>query len=137
MEYVVDCSLALSWVLPDESSEVAEKFRDQLSKNDSLWVPSLWWYEISNGLLAALKRQRITEAECVRLLELLNALPLRTDDELTKESAWRFLAIGREYRLSAYDAAYLELAQRRGISLAALDERLIAAAEKSGVKIAI
>lgn len=44
------------------------------------------------------------------------------------------LHLARRYKLSAYDASYLELALRSGLSLATLDEELQKAAKKAGVK---
>jgi predicted nucleic acid-binding protein len=43
--------------------------------------------------------------------------------------------LDRSQRISAYDAAYLELAMRRGLPLAALDGKLEAAARAVGVSI--
>ncbi len=135
MDWVLDCSLALAWVLPDETSARAEKFLAQVSTKNILWVPALWWYEISNALVNARLRYRLAEADSMRAVELYGTLPIETDLDLGSDTAWRFQALAREYSLSAYDAAYLELAQRRGLGLATLDRHLMMAARKAGVKI--
>lgn len=71
----------------------------------------------------------------MRAVELYGMLPIQTDLELSPDAVWRFQALARQYSLSAYDAAYLELAQRRGIGLATLDRHLITAARKASVKV--
>lgn len=135
MDWVLGCSLALAWVLPDETSARAEKFLAQVSPKNVLWVPALWWYEISNALINARRLHRLAEADSMRAVELYGTLPIETDLDLGSDTAWRFQALAREYSLSAYDAAYLELAQRRGLGLATLDRHLMMAARKAGVKI--
>ena len=74
MAWVLDCSVALAWGLPDERSAWAERFLTDLSASDALWVPSLWWYELSNGLTIASRRHRVADAEIERLVELYRAL---------------------------------------------------------------
>ena len=71
----------------------------------------------------------------MRAVELYGTLPIETDLDLSSDAAWRFQALAREYSLSAYDAAYLELTQRRGLGLATLDRHLMMAARKAGVKV--
>ena len=134
MEWVLDSSMALAWVLPDEGSTRAEKFLAQLSPEGVLWVPALWWYEIANALTMAQRRQRLVEADSIRAVELYGMLPIQTDTDLSQDAVWRFQALARQYSLSAYDAAYLELAQRKGAGLATLDRRLITAARKAGIR---
>lgn len=131
--WVLDCSLVLASVLPDERSRAGDRIMDRILEDDSLWVPALWWYEVSNTLAVAQRRRRLTTADALHALELLNELPLHTDVHFGAEVVWRLQSIAREHGLSAYDAAYLELAQRRGIGLATLDRRLAGAARRLGV----
>lgn len=135
MEWVLDCSLAPAWALPDETSARAEKFLAHLSPQSVLWVPALWWYEISNALTMAQRRHRLVESKSRRIIDLYSTLPIETDAELNLHVVQRLQALTREYSLSAYDAAYLELAERKNVGLATLDRRLITAARKAGVKI--
>jgi predicted nucleic acid-binding protein len=100
-----------------------------------LWVPALWWYEIANALLMAQRRKRLGEAERIRLMELYRRLPVRTDVALDSDTVWRLQTLAIEYSLSAYDAAYLELAQRKGLGLATVDRSLRSAAQKAGMKV--
>jgi len=136
MDWVVDSSMALAWSLPDETSAKADRFLSRLSAQDALWVPALWWYEISNALVTAQRRRRVTEADRLGLLELFGKLPLQTDTGLNPEMMWHVQAMAQEHDLSAYDAAYLELAARKGLALATLDQRLMTAARDSGVRLA-
>jgi predicted nucleic acid-binding protein len=133
MDWVIDSSIALAWALPDETSKEAERFLSRLSIRSILWVPALWWYEMANALLMAQRRKRLTEAGRIRLMELYRKLPIRTDMMLDSDIMWRFHTLAMEYNLSAYDAAYLELAQRRGLGLATVDQHLHGAAQKAGI----
>ncbi|MBM4279088.1 MAG: type II toxin-antitoxin system VapC family toxin [Deltaproteobacteria bacterium] len=134
MEWVIDSSIALAWALPDETSKEAERFLSRVSIRSILWVPALWWYEMANALLMARRRKRLIEADRIRLMELYRELPIRTDMMLDSDIMWRFYTQAVEYNLSAYDAAYLELAQRRGLGLATADRPLRLAAERAGIK---
>jgi len=135
MECVLDCSLALAWALPDEGSMRAEKLLGQITPRSILLVPALWWYEISNALTMAQRRYRLAEADSRRVMEPYEALPIQTDVDLGLDTVWRLQALAQQYSLSAYDAAYLELAQRKGVRLATLDRRLIMSARKAGVRV--
>jgi predicted nucleic acid-binding protein len=136
MDWVVDSSIALAWALPDETSKEADRFLGRISARSVLWVPALWWYEMANALLMAQRRKRLGEAEKIRLIELYGRLPIQTDMALDSDIVWRFHTLATEYNLSAYDAAYLELAQRRGLGLATVDRPLRVAAQRAGVKLA-
>ncbi len=135
MDWVLDSSLALALALPDETSEQADYFFSRVSGESTFWVPALWWYETANALIGAERRKRLTENDRMRLIELYRMLPVQTDTVLDADAMYRFQTLAMEYELSAYDAAYLELAQRRGLGLATLDQRLHSAARKAGVKV--
>lgn len=135
MECALDSSMALAWALPDEASERAERLLGQVTPRSALWVPALWWYEVGNALLAAQRHKRLAEADRLRALELYGHLPLHTDAILTAASVERFQALAQTYALSVYDAAYLELAQRKDLDLATLDQPLMAAARRAGVRL--
>lgn len=97
------------------------------------WVPAIWSLEVANGLLTAERRKRISASEASKAMRLLLSLPIIPDPaerERDFEVAWR---IARTHQLSAYDAAYLELAIRNNVPLATLDESLRAAAQKEGL----
>ena len=133
MEWVLDSSFALSLVLPEEYSGRADAFLQQRSSEDTFWVPALWWYEISNALLMAQKRNRITEADRIQMVALYGLLPIQTDTPFHLEAINRFQELALAYSLTAYDAAYLELALRKGLAIATFDQRLTQAAQKAGL----
>jgi predicted nucleic acid-binding protein len=135
MDWVLDASIALAWALPDETSLQADQFLSRVSGKGTLWVPSLWWYEVANALILAERRKRLTEADGIQLRELYGMLPIKTDMIIGPDTIERLRTLAREYSLSAYDAAYLELALRKGLRLATLDQNLQPAARKAGVRI--
>ncbi len=134
MNWVIDPSMALAWALPDEVSEDADQFLGQVESGSVFWVPPWGWYEITNALLMAQRRKRLSEVGRIRLIELYRGRPIETDMALDSDTIGRLSALSTEYNISAYDAAYLELAQRRGMGLATVDRRLRSAAQNAGVK---
>ena len=133
MDWVLDSSTALALALPDEASEHVDHFFGRITIGSVLWVPALWWYEMANALIGAQRRKRLTERHRIRLIELYRMLPIQTDTFLDSDAMHRFQTLAMEHELSGYDAAYLELAQRKGLGLATLDQRLQSAALRAGV----
>jgi len=134
MLWVMDCSVAAALGLPDENSVIAEAFLLAIH-NEDVWVPSLWWYEIGNVLIAARRRDRITDNDASGLMQLYGALPVRTDTSHDSDLMERVHRLAINYKLSAYDAAYLELAERKQAGLATLDTGLHKAAQACGVEV--
>jgi predicted nucleic acid-binding protein len=130
MGYVVDPSVVLAWLLPDETNPRADAFRVAIANGSDAWIPAHWWLEIGNGLLMAERRGRITPQKIAEALSLVNALPFQEDLETAEQVPVRTFTLARKHRLTIYDAAYLELAQRRGAILATLDDQLLKAAAK-------
>jgi predicted nucleic acid-binding protein len=133
MVWVMDGSIAAALGLPDEFSPRAEKFLKTVLAQGEVWVPPLWWYEISNVIVVAKRRKRLTYAKAMQLAELYSSLPVRTDAAPSAPIAGSIQQLALQRGLSAYDAAYLELAHRLGAGLASLDEDLERAARESGV----
>ncbi len=133
MNWVMDCSIAAALGLPDELSSKAERFLEALMAEGEAWVPPLWWYEISNVLVTAKQRKRLTQARVLNLADLYASLPIRTDAAPSSSVAGAIVQLAIDCEISSYDAAYLELACRLGAGLATLDEDLERAARKSGV----
>jgi predicted nucleic acid-binding protein len=130
--FVLDGSVALVWAFEDETDAYADAVLDSLSDAQAA-VPSVWPLEVANALLVGERRKRITEAKVAQFLALLQTLPI-TPDEETVAQAWHdILHLARTYNLSVYDASYLELAVRRDLPLASLDDALKAAAAAAGV----
>lgn len=133
IRFVLDCSVAVSWCFEDERAPFADSLLDLLADGGEAVVPSLWHLEIANAMLAAERRKRITRVASVRFLEHLNALPIVCDPEIATRATGSVFSLAGEYGLSVYDAAYLELAIRKGIPMATLDRALAAAADRCGV----
>lgn len=129
MPFVLDASVTASWAFQDEGHAQAEAALARL-RGDEAVVPSLWWLEVRNTLIVNERRGRISETATAAFLDDLGRLAIlldRTPDES------RTLALARQHRLTVYDAAYLELAQRKGLTLATLDTALSHAAAAIGV----
>lgn len=124
MPFVLDASVAATWAFEDEDHPVAARAIERI-RVDAAIVPSLWWFEVRNTLIVNERRKRLTEATTAAFLGKLARLPISLDD-LPEEM--RVLALARQHRLTVYDAAYLELAQRENIPLATLDRALADAA---------
>lgn len=131
--FVLDCSVAMAWYFKDEADAYAKAVRKALGRLGAV-VPALWPLEVANILLVGERRHRSTEAEATQWLGYLRRLPIRVDEELPVRAWSDILAVARSHALSAYDAAYLELALREGLPLASLDERLKSAAKTAGVR---
>ena len=131
--WVLDASIALSWLLADEAEASALAVRDSLSDAESIWVAAHWRLEICNSLWMAERRNRLNAAGVAEAVTLFSHLPVVIDPETNERAGAETLALARQHTLSVYDAAYLELALRRGASLASLDAALRAVARKLGV----
>jgi predicted nucleic acid-binding protein len=129
---VVDASTALSWCFEDESSAYSDKVLSLLT-SDSAVVPAIWPVEVSNALIVGERRKRLTEAQTARFVQLLGQLPIEVDSPPTTTTFGSVLRSARRHGLSAYDASYVELAERYGLPLASLDGRLRTAARDAGV----
>jgi predicted nucleic acid-binding protein len=133
MALVVDASIALDWGLPDESSAYADAVLVVVERH-GLRVPDLWPREIANGLAVAYRRGRITTADERAFLAALSPLYIELEETalaIIREAT----AAAMRYGLTAYDAAYVDLAARERLTLATLDASMRQAAEQSGVAI--
>jgi predicted nucleic acid-binding protein len=133
-DFVLDCSVTMGWVLEDEKTDYTEAILDSLPENRAI-VPSSWELEVSNVLIIAERRSRITQAQTTYALSLLSSLPISVDPLVPKRMLATVPALAREHQLSAYDTAYLELALREGAAIATLDQKLERIAIKCGVEI--
>lgn len=130
--FVLDCSVTLAWCFEDEADRYAGRVLEALGARGAI-VPALWPYEVANVLLVAERRRRLRRADSVRFLTLLAALPIEVDPPLGIEAIPGLGAIAREHRLSAYDAAYLDLAMRERLPLATRDSALGGAARAAAI----
>lgn len=134
MPIVVDTSVTMAWCFEDEATAETDSVLDRLRDEEAV-VPAFWQLEVANVLLVAERRGRITEAQSTRFLDLLSQLRIRVDMPQTDTKSVQ--AIGRRHQLSAYDAAYLLLAERIAAPLATRDVKLISAARTAGVDLVI
>jgi len=129
---VLDCSVAISWFMPDEANNYYITILEQVAEKGAV-VPSIWHLEVGNVLLNAERNKRITPEQVGSAIYSLNELPIITDS-LTSKNAWQeTMELAKYYNLSLYDASYLELAQRLNIPIATFDKQLKIAAKKKNI----
>lgn len=129
MPYVLDASIAACWFFHDEEDRRADNAFELLETDHAL-VPLHWWFEVRNTTLLGERRKRMSERESHDFLERLAKLPIGFSDLPDQTDVF---ALARRYRLTFYNAAYLELARREEIALATLDHDLAGAARAEGV----
>jgi len=134
MSFVLDNSVALAWCFEDEQTPAVMALLDRVTETGAI-APLLWPLEALNGLLVAERRRRLNAATRAALTAFLRELPIMLDLD-TAERAWGEAAqLAERFRLSVYDATYLELALRRRLPLASLDQGLREAATAVGVDV--
>lgn len=131
---VIDASVLLSWCFEDEGGPEVDAMIDKVAAEGAT-VPGLWSLEIANALVAAERRGRITPADSAAFTAMIEDLPLVADPCTSARALHETIGVAREQGLTAYDAAYLELAMRLGLPLATGDRRLGAAGQRVGVVI--
>ena len=129
MGLILDASTALAAVLPDEDSNFA-RAAVRVAIREGLVVPTLWFYEIQNGLATALRRRRLDIGAANDALEALRGL---APEIAHPHGLGRELQLAQTRALTAYDAAYLAVALDTGAILASNDAQLRSAAESMGV----
>lgn len=132
MPLVIDASMTLSWCFADEMTPYTQSVLEAL-RGSYAEVPALWLIEIRNVLLMNERRGRVTVQGSKEFLNALSVLDIRFDFGEPSLADDEVLALARRHRLTAYDAAYLELAKRKGLLLATFDKELIKAAPLEGV----
>ena len=132
MRVVLDASMALSFVLADEFTPASKRALNSIA-DEGAEVPSLWDFEVLNGLRAAGRRRRLTAAALTNAIHGLQALPIERDRRPV--DGLRLTSLSIEFDLSVYDAAYLALALDADLALATLDRRLTSAAKAAGARL--
>ena len=135
--FVLDNSVAMRWLLASNKvsdQRYAESVLKSLVNAEAL-VPNLWHLEAANVLLGATNRKDIEISEVERFTVQLENLPITVDTLTANQVFGHTISLAKAYRLSSYDAAYLELALREGLPLATLDKDLLKAARRSDIKI--
>ena len=132
MTLVLDSSATLAWAYGDEITPAVQEVFERVASTYAV-VPALWRLEVANGLHMGVRRARLDAAERDATLADLAVLDIRTDPE-TDTYAWSgTVRLAERFGLTVYDASYLELAQRRALPLASLDQELREAANACGV----
>ena len=137
MSIVLDASMALAWLIvraDGTEAALANRAFGEVSANGAE-VPALWYAEVANTLLVFERAKRLTEQDSVSYLADLGLLAIAQDDLPCAPMQSRVLDLGRRHGLTAYDAAYLELAMRRAGVLATFDRKLAGAARAAGVRV--
>jgi predicted nucleic acid-binding protein len=135
MEHVIDCSFSTAYILPDERNLEVKRIFDRMGEQDVLLVPHLWWYEMANIFKKVMLMKRFTYQEVQLLVPKLEALRVTTDTAAGASYSQRLLSCAHDYGISAYDAAYLELAVRKRALLCTLDDGLAEAGRRAGLQI--
>jgi predicted nucleic acid-binding protein len=132
-QFVLDSSVTMAWFFQDEAAAATDALLDALNQDGRAIVAAHWALEVANTLLTAERRKRCSVADGAHFFDILNSLSIETDPETAAHAGTATLAVARSQKLTAYDAAYLELSMRRRLPLATLDRDLRAAAKKVGV----
>ena len=134
MAYVFDASFVAALLLPDEKNAQVDDLYAGTAHED-IFAPGLLWIEMGNIFNYLIRRKRYAYNEVLDLLPGLSAMHITTDTASGAAHAEALLRLAHDYNLSAYDAAYLELAGRKKALLGTLDENLQGAAEKYGLRL--
>ena len=138
MPFVLDNSVSMHWLRPDNNGDDQAYAKAVLDSMDGIvaWVPSLWYLEAANVTVRSLHLGHINEHQMAAFINRLQGLSISVDAQKTKKAFETFnatLALAQEHGLTAYDAAYLELAIRKRLPLATLDQALATAATNACV----
>ena len=134
MNLVIDASLTMAWYFEDESTPTTDALLDRVAASGAV-VPGLWRLEVANAFQMAVRRERIDAVYRDASLAELGYMPITIDTD-TNSYAWSTtLRLAERFALTLYDAAYLEVAQRRSLPLATLDKELRAAAPEVNVEL--
>lgn len=140
MRFVLDNSVTMRWLFGDGSAEdlaYASSILALMEMPDAeAVVPALWRLEVANVIVRAESKGLLIEAQSAEFLGVLQDMAISVDPETTEHSLNDTLQLARRFKLSSYDASYLELALREGLPLATLDNDLRAALVATGAKLA-
>ena len=132
--FIVDASVGFAWVYQGQATPETEQLLNEVAAGATVIVPALWFLEMSNVLLMAQRRHRLTAAQRKAAMEKLTAMQLTVDEEGTRNAFGKTSELAEKHGLTIYDATYLELALRRSLPLASRDEALKIAAKQCGLK---
>ena len=133
--FVIDASIVLSWCFPDENSSAAQEVAESFKQGDTGLATGFWPHEVLNALLVGAKRKRISTSLVKSFLDDLVLLPIELASSNAEDVFTRIQSLSLRHNLTAYDAAYLDLAIENHVALATLDESLARAAKVEKVKL--
>ena len=128
--FIVDASVGFAWVYQGQATPETDRLLNDVAAGATVVVPALWFLEMSNVLLVAQRRHRLTAGQRKAAMEKLTAMQLTVDEEGSRNAFGKTSELAEQYGLSFYDATYLELALRRSLPLASRDEALRNAARQ-------
>ena len=131
---VLDCSMVMAWCFADGTTAQTAEIQDRLAAEAAV-VPGHWFLEIANVLAMAEKRGRISPEDSSQFVGQLAVLDIQVDEEASRRAFDHLLPLCRSHGLTSYDAAYLDLAVRRRLPLASLDDALRQAATSLGMQV--
>lgn len=134
--FVLDASVTLCWLFENQATAYTEFVLDRLGRREEALTPAIWPFEVANALVVAERRKLLRPAQSAAFIEELSQLPLRIEPAGGERAFREVLEAARRYRLSIYDASYLELAMREALPLATVDGAMRAAARAVGLSIA-
>lgn len=130
--FVLDCSMTMAWCFRDEGGARPQSVFSSFETAAAI-VPGIWPLEVANVLVVCERRNRLTAADVATFINMLKKYPIDVDEGAMRNAFGDILSLARAHRLTAYDAAYLELALRTGCPLASLDADLNASAAALGI----
>lgn len=133
--FIIDCSATMSLFLPDEYIHNYHNRISYLLQNNTCYVPNIWSYEVHNVLLSCKKRQRLDDVQISNILNLINELPICIENNNFHFISKHIFQLADLYKLSIYDASYIQLAQHLNCALATLDKQLTNVASQLNISI--
>jgi predicted nucleic acid-binding protein len=131
--FVLDASVTVAWCFPEEATPFTEGVLELFSQGAQAITSCIWPLEVANALLAAERRKRISRAQIAVLVSRIARLAISVEGSDPDRSFGEILSIARQEQLTAYDAAYAELALRLALPLATLDDELRRTAQRAGI----
>lgn len=122
-KFVIDASVVMTWCFEDERSRYGDRVLDRLTETIAV-VPAVWPLEVTNVLAVAERRGRLSRADSVRFMTLLQTLPIVVEDQARDAVFGPVFAIAADNGLTSYDASYLQVALREGVAIATLDKAM-------------
>ncbi|HEY7791037.1 MAG TPA: type II toxin-antitoxin system VapC family toxin [Vicinamibacterales bacterium] len=135
ISFVADASIAVGWIHPAQATAETAAMLDAIETGALVEVPALWPLEVANALTVLVRRRKLTAEDRETALGWFRNLPFRIDHEMSALALTTLSLLASTHNLSVYDAAYLELAQRRKLMLGCKDGPLRTAARASGVSV--